>query len=363
MEYRIDLNRLKRELTKNEVINIIRTIDPDVQYEEFGDEGIVLPTICHNIDSSSASKKLYYYFNDDPSNPEAAPLFCCYTECGHTFDIYELVKKMLGLRNLPNEFTDVFNIITRNTDKIFQLEESTDKYSPMLQNYHKKNRTINFNIYRPGIVQFFPQYFYEGWIKEGISVASMRKYGIRFSPSKNQIIIPHYNLSGDLIGIRGRNLNEIDLLNGNKYMPVKIEGKWYSHSLSYNLYGLYENQEAIKRKKIAFIFEGEKSVLMCDGWYGEDNVAVATCGNKLNKIQLDLLLKLGVQQVVLCYDRMNDSLSSDYFNHLHSICTRYKNYMTFSFIYDRDKLLEYKAAPVDSGKEVFEKLLSQRVAI
>ena len=103
--------------------------------------------------------------------------------------------------------------------------------------------------------------------------------------------------------------------------------------------------------------------MICDSWYGEDNIAVATCGNKLNKIQLNQLRKLGVQHVVLCYDRMNNDMSGNYFRQLLSICEKYKNYMSFSFIYDRKGVLDYKAAPVDSGKEVFEQLLSERVMV
>ena len=35
----------------------------------------------------------------------------------------------------------------------------------------------------------------------------MDKYNIRFSPTQNKIIIPHYDINGRLVGIRGRALN------------------------------------------------------------------------------------------------------------------------------------------------------------
>ena len=89
MGMKLDLDRLKRELTPNEIINIIKTIEPDITYEEIPG-AFIFPTVCHNLDISTAKKKLYYYFNEDDS-----PLFCCYTECNDTFDIYELVKKMI----------------------------------------------------------------------------------------------------------------------------------------------------------------------------------------------------------------------------------------------------------------------------
>ena len=124
-------------------------------------------------------------------------------------------------------------------------------------------------------------------------------------------------------------------------------------------------KEQIQKTKTVFIFEGEKSCLICDGWYGDKNISVATCGNKLNKFQINLLLKLGVQNAVLCYDRMDEKIppNGEYFNKLYSLCKKYSNYMNFSFIYDRKGILEYKAAPVDSGKEIFEKLLEERVIV
>jgi hypothetical protein len=39
----------------------------------------------------------------------------------------------------------------------------------------------------------------------------MDRYNILYSISQNKIIIPHYNIDGKLIGIRGRSLNPEDL--------------------------------------------------------------------------------------------------------------------------------------------------------
>lgn len=353
---KVDLDELKKQLDSNEIINIIKTLVPDLRYEETNSY-LILPTICHNKNSEDASMKLYYYFNTH--------LFFCYTECNSSFDIYELVKKILDLRDMPSDFTEVFNIITRNTDKIYNLneEEVEEKYHSFLDRYEKKNQNVNFNIYNKELINFFEDYIYRGWLDEGISIKSMEKYYIRYSVSREQVIIPHFDIDGNLIGIRGRNLNDFALLNG-KYMPVKIEGKFYSHPLSYNLYGLNFTKESIARKKIVFIFEGEKSTLLSDSWYDENSVAVSTCGNKLNKFQVNLLMKLGVREAIICYDRMNkDRYDDSYFNKLYSLCKKYSNYMNFSFIYDRNCILEYKAAPVDSGKETFEKLLQQRVVV
>ena len=61
------------------------------------------------------------------------------------------------------------------------------------------------------------------WTKEGISPEVMKAYGIRIDSALLKIIIPHRNINGELIGIRGRAYNPIELDDGKKYMPVRIQ--------------------------------------------------------------------------------------------------------------------------------------------
>ena len=82
----INYDRIKEELTLNDIIKIIEHFVPDLNYEERQDY-LVLPTICHNLNQEDGSKKLYYYDNTH--------LFHCYTQCDESFDIYELVKKCI----------------------------------------------------------------------------------------------------------------------------------------------------------------------------------------------------------------------------------------------------------------------------
>ena len=84
----------------------------------------------------------------------------------------------------------------------------------------------------------------------------MKQYNIKYSIEQNKIIIPHYDINNNLIGIRGRALNEEDLSIG-KYMPVQIEGTIYSHPLMYNLYGLNIVKDNIKKYKMAIVAESE----------------------------------------------------------------------------------------------------------
>ena len=98
------------------------------------------------------------------------------------------------------------------------------------------------------------------WLNDGISEEAMKEYNILYSIDRNSIIIPHFNENNELIGIRGRNLNDDDIKYG-KYTPVQIEGVIYSHPLTYNLYGLNNVKENIERYRMAIIAESEKACM------------------------------------------------------------------------------------------------------
>ena len=146
-------------------------------------------------------------------------------------------------------------------------------------------------------------------------------------------------------------------------MPVQIEGKWYSHPLSLNLYGLNWTKDNIKRVGVCFLCESEKAVLQMEGW-DFANCAVAVCGSQFNKHALKLLLaRARPREIVICFDKEEKPGSEDYFNKLYSIGKKYQNYCDFSFIYDRENLLDMKDSPTDKGSEVFWKLYKRRVRI
>ena len=321
------------------------------------DEGthIVFPTICHNEDADEASMKLYFYKN--------TKLFMCYSNC-QAMSVFKFLKNYYETRGIEYDWvSDVYNVILDCSN--FKPNEGFDvpKYKSIRGRFEPNKREVELTEYNKGALDVFVKHYPPEWLRDGITKTAMDKFNIRYSISQNKIVIPHYDVGGRLVGIRGRALNEWEIENVGKYMPIRLEQTWYKHPLSMNLYGLYENQENIKRNHICYLFESEKSVMQCEA-FDMPNCAVAVCGSQFNKYQLNLLMKhCQPREIVICFDKEENEGEDKYFNKLYAIGEKYKNYCNFSFVYDRLGLLEMKDSPSDKGEAVFRKLLEKRVKI
>lgn len=159
-------------------------------------------------------------------------------------------------------------------------------------------------FYDPNILNYFEDKVYKGWLDEGISIETLKKYNIKWYELRNCLVIPHYNIDGKLVGIRRRSFRKAD--EKNKYMPLYIEGILYEHPLALNLYGLNYNIEAIKKARKVIFVEGEKSVLLSDTYYGKDSITVATCGFNISEWQIKAILDY-VDEVYIGFDKDFDT--------------------------------------------------------
>jgi hypothetical protein len=339
-------------LEDSKIIDLMSKLGADLVKDT--DKHLIFPTICHNADAADASSKLYYYKNNH--------LFYCYTECG-PMNIFQFLRHYYEVREIEYDwYEDIFLAIercsiTKDIDQLSSPKE--EKYETRF----KKRGTPDLENYPDKVLDVFVKKYPVEWLNDGITRAAMDKFNILYSISQNKIIIPHYNIEGQLVGVRGRALNEWEVEMGGKYMPVKIEEKWYKHPLSLNLYGLNINLSNIKQNGIVYLFESEKSVLQMEG-FDMDNCSAAVCGSSFNKYQLNILLKhCHPKEIVICFDKEEKRGEEKYLKKLYRICEKYKNYCNFSFIYDMENLLDMKDSPTDKGEETFRKLLDRRIMV
>lgn len=321
---------------------------------------IIYPTICHNLDHNHASHKLYYYKKDN--------IFKCYTECDEVFDIFQLIIKMDNLRGKETSLRQALAKAGLDTTQPINENEYYSVRS-QLSYLHSMNDKEELEItemtsYSKSILDkyIFDLEYLKPWIQEGIAPNSLTKYGIKFDVIDSAIVIPYFDLNRNLVGVRGRFLSEAAKA---KYMPMKHDGNYLSHPTSQILYGLEINNKAISETGTVILFEGEKSVLKMDSIYGADNISVAVSGKNISKMHIQMLIELGVKEVVIAFDREYESLNemNKKIEEYKRITKQMKHFFNISIMIDKDFLLPYKESPIDKGKDIFEKLLAERIFI
>lgn len=348
----MDYQKIIDDLSEERVCQILDKLKiPWVDKGSF----LLCKTACHNVNLDEASSKLYYY--------KDTHMFMCYTECG-AMSIFKFLEHYYTARDIAyNWHEDVLRLVADNVYDNDLIDFGQEKPHQKISERYQHQELKKLPSYPKGILDIFMKNYPIEWINDGISRRTMDKYDIKYSVSQNKIIIPHYDIENNLIGIRGRALNDWEIENVGKYMPVQIEKKWYSHPLSLNLYGLNMTKENIKKYGICYVGEAEKFVLQQES-FKIPNCSCAVCGSQFNKFQLKLIMKhCHPQEIVICFDKEEKEGSDEYFNKLYRLCEKYKNYCKMSFIYDIKNLLQLKQSPTDCGETTFRKLLESRVIV
>jgi hypothetical protein len=358
---------LKAQLDVEQIYDLLVQLGGEPEYV---DTGLISQTICHNP-PGEGSRKLYYYSNSH--------LFNCYSGCEEpSFDVFQLVIKAMKIqKNVDYELYDAMCYVA----EYFGLAEATrpeERNNELLDwDILKRHDYLHFQSfnapkaqlreYNPSILLNFSYPRILNWEAEGIAKEVCRSNLIGYYPGKEQITIPHFDINNRLVGIRGRSLSEEEAERYGKYKPLKINGQLYNHPLSMNLYNLNKSKEAIKRAKAAIIFESEKSCLLSQTYYKENDISVACCGSSISNYQIELLTGVGAEEIVIAFDRQFQEINSndEEFQHLKkkliSFYKKYHNKVKITAIFDKNMITSYKASPIDEGFQTFEKLLQERI--
>lgn len=360
-----DKDALKERLQLEQIYDLIELWGGEPEYSE---GGLTSQTICHNP-PGVGSRKLYYYEN--------TRLCKCYSGCPESsFDIFDLCIKVMKIqKNLTWELYDAMVYIAGyfgfEGQDIENKEEELEDWKVFKRHDFQMPQSFQTPVlkeYNPVILTRFAYPRIDRWEREGISPDISRKNLIGYYPGGEQIVIPHFDINNRLVGIRGRFLANDMAKRYGKYRPLMVNKQLYSHPLSMNLYNLNNSKKNIKKRHVVIIFEGEKSTLQYQSYYGQDNdISVACCGSSLSSYQVEFLKGLGVNEIILAFDRQFQEIGDEEFKKLKAkllhIHDKYKNTIKITIIFDKCMITSYKASPIDEGKEKFEQLLKERIFI
>ena len=223
------------------------------------------------------------------------------------------------------------------------LENEEDEEIEYLKPINEK--ILNYYIQRP----------HKLLTDDGVLPEVQEFFEIGYDLDSHRITFPIRDDIGTLVGVKARAIKREQ---GDKYIYLEKCAK------SHILYGLHQNFSDIKKANSVIVVESEKSVMKLYG-YGYFN-AVAIGGHQLSKIQVEKLIRLGVSEIILCYDEdayrdkeTGKIIKKDYKEEVNKFISQQK----VSIMIDENReYLQAKESPADR-QDVFDIMLEKRITV
>lgn len=191
------------------------------------------------------------------------------------------------------------------------------------------------------------------FFKDGIGIDVQEEYGIRYSHEDDSILIPIYDYSSNLVGVKARNNSDEDF--------SKRWYAWLPYAKNQVLYGWCWNYKYIVSKKTVFIVESEKAVGQLATMGIRQSLAIG--GHYISNTQARYIKSLNVEKVVVCFDEGLEKEEIEYESKKLIVDNRiFKNKVGYVYDYD-NKYLEKdsKDSPTDNGIKIFKELVKERI--
>lgn len=350
----LDIAAIKAQITDDDIIALmdsmgIPLVSANSQYQLY-------PSACHHSDWERHKNKLYYYVQSQRWH--------CYS-CGGDWDTIGLVQH---LRKCTfNQSVDyICSTLGIVATEVVQ-DDMRDNWQRDLRRWLPNadiDEPAELTAYDPAILSAFDHLYPTEWLEYGITRDSMDKFGIGWYARQACISIPVVQ-NGQLVGVRGRYTKRQDVDKG-KYRPIAmLDGTVLKFSTNQCLYGYDQNKSAIEKCRQVLLFESEKSILKADSWNIHN--ALAIFGSNISKRHIEMLLELGVNDVVLCMDSDYRQVGDDDFQFfvakMRKLAGKLRGYFNVSIIYNNQGYDGYKYSPVDFDRWQFDKLYESRVRV
>lgn len=349
----IDIASLKSKLTDDCIIELMDALGAPLMKAD--SNNLIFPSICHHgADCQAHKPRLYYYI-------ESQSWFCFV--CHFSGDAISLVQhvKHIDFNQAVSYICAVLHL------QVGQIEENKciDNWAELRRFLPNAEPELDKLLtYDKSILSLFDHLYPQEWLDYGISADILDKFGIGWYARQACISIPVL-FNGQLVGVRGRYTREQDVAKG-KYRPIcTLDGTVLKFPSSQIFYGYDQNKDAIEKSRQVVLFESEKSVLKAPS-FGIDN-ALAVFGSNISKQHIQLLLELGVNDVLIAFDSDYKQVDDDEFKFfvvkMKKLVAKLKPYFSVSIVYNNQGYDMYKCNMMDIPYEQAMKLWESRVRV
>ena len=337
-----------------------------------GTNPIMYKTGCHNVDFSRAKYNLAYY-------PETRS-FYCFSECQKSFNILDLVKTRFELIGESKTTYKCVQWICSVCGIPFDFSDTEQKtidydWKKDLYKYRKGKKSLDnseIKVYDDDVLNYFKGTYAFEWLDYGISKETMDKFEIGYYTYRNQITIPVRDRNGLLRGIRVRNMDEKLIEEGcPRYVPLTLlDSTTYKFPTNSVMYGEYQNEEEIKRRKECWIVESEKSTLRLDTLMNGKGIALGMMGSALSDDNVKYILSLGINKLTILADSDFHDMSEDdedwvkFEQKILKLCEKFTPYCKVEVVFNNIGIKDaYKWSMTDFTVEQFKKMWKNRVRV
>lgn len=346
----LDIAAIKAQITDDDIISLmdnmgIPLVSANSQYQLY-------PSACHHSDWERHKNKLYYYVQSQRWH--------CYS-CGGDWDTIGLVQHLC--KCTFNQAVDYICSTLGISATELDIRQDVDNWQRDLRRWLPNadiDEPAELTVYDPAILSAFDHLYPTEWLEYGITRDSMDKFGIGWYARQACISIPVVQ-NGQLVGVRGRYTRRQDVDKG-KYRPIAmLDGTVLKFSTNQCLYGIDQNKSAIEKCRQVLLFESEKSILKADSWHIHN--ALAIFGSNISKRHIEMLLELGVNDVVLCMDSDYRKVGDDDFQFfvakMRKLAGKLTPYFSTSIVYNNQGYDAYKCnimdLPYDKAMTLYER--------
>ena len=348
----IDIASLKLQLTEDRIIELMDALGAPLMKAD--GNYLVFPSICHQSDPLAHSAKLWLYLD--------SMQYKCWS-CGFSGDTISLVQHVKHL-DFNQAITYICSTLHLQVGQVEQNEQ-LDNWAELRRFLpNAEPEPCKLATYDPAVLSLFDHLYPQDWLDYGITKDTLDKFGVGWYARQACISIPVV-FNGQLVGVRGRYTREHDVAKG-KYRPIcTLDGQVLKFPSGACFYGYDQNRAAIEKSRQVVLFESEKSVLKAPEYDLHNSIAVF--GSNISKQHIQLLLELGVNEVVLAMDSDYHVVGDDEFKFfvvkMKKLVAKLRSYFNVSIVYNNQGYDMYKCNMMDIPYEQAMKLWESRVKV